>query len=192
MSLRSTSRAWLLVLAIALLAVPATAEVFHVTLTNGTTVDSSVQPQQASWDPNMVMLMTDVGNWVGFSKDEIVDIKAVDPTAGFGVRISSTAIALGRFSNDLPEPGKGGGAGQDQDKYLSLATKALEAADRQQHYSVQQFVEPNQTQGIPAAFAGYGGGGNVGGSAGAALQGSPGPGTGASQPTAAAPPPNEK
>jgi hypothetical protein len=188
-SIRSTSRVWLLVLAAVLLAAPATAEVFHVTLTNGTTVDSSVQPQQASWDANMVMLMTDVGNWVGFQKAEIADIKAVDPTAGFGVRISSTAIALGRFSNDLPESAKG--SGQDN-KYLDLATKALEAAERQQHYSVQQFVEPSQTQGIPAAFAGYGGGGNVGGNAGAALQGYSGAGPGASQPSAPTLPPNER
>ena len=101
--LRSKSPVWLLVLAVALFALPATAEVFHVTLVNGTTVDSSLQPQQASWDPNIVMLLTEVGNWVGFQKSEIADIKAVDPTAGFGVRISSTAIALGRFSNDLPE-----------------------------------------------------------------------------------------
>ncbi|HSS49419.1 MAG TPA: hypothetical protein VLX28_10765 [Thermoanaerobaculia bacterium] len=153
-SIRSTARIWLLMLTFALLAVPAMAEVFHVTLKNGTTVDSAVQPQQASWDPNMVMLLTEVGNWVGFTKDEIADIKAVDPTAGFGVRISNTAIALGRFSNDLPESAKGGA--QDQDKYLALATRALEAAEKQQHYSVQQFVEPNQTQGIPAAFAGAG------------------------------------
>jgi hypothetical protein len=160
-SIRSTSRVWLLVLAVALLAVPATAEVFHITLKNGTTVDSAVQPQQASWEPNMVMLLTEVGNWVGFMKDEIADIKAVDPTAGFGVRISSTAIALGRFTNDLPESAKGASA--QESKYLDLATKALEAADRQQHYSIQQFVEPNQTQGIPAAFAGYGGGAPAGG-----------------------------
>ncbi|HEV7504081.1 MAG TPA: hypothetical protein VGS07_04150 [Thermoanaerobaculia bacterium] len=186
--IRSTPSIWLLMLAFALLAVPATAEVFHVTLTNGTTVDSAVQPQQASWDPNMVMLLTDVGNWVGFPKDEIADIKAVDPTAGFGVRISSTAIALGRFSNDLPEPTKGGA--QDQDKYLAAATRAMEAAEKQQHYSVQQFVEPNQTQGIPAAFAGSGGyGSNVGGSAGVPLQGSPGPGAGTAAPVN---PPNEK
>jgi hypothetical protein len=179
-SIRSTPRACLLVLAFALLAVPATAEVFHVTLTNGTTVDSSVQPQQASWDPNMVMLMTEVGNWVGFPKDEIADIKAVDPTAGFGVRISSTAIALGRFSNDLPESVKGTAA--QENKYLDLASRALEAAERQQHYSVQQFVEPNQTQGIPAAFAGYGNGGLVPG--GGSVVAPPA----ASQPAAPVPP----
>lgn len=160
-SIRSTARVWLLVLAVALLAVPATAEVFHITLKNGTTIDSAVQPQQASWDSNMVMLLTEVGNWVAFTKDDIADIKAVDPTAGFGVRISSTAIALGRFTNDLPESAKGASA--QEGKYLDLATKALEAAERQQHYSIQQFVEPSQTQGIPAAFAGYGGGAPPGG-----------------------------
>ena len=159
-SIRSTPRVWPLVLSalvLVLLAVPATPEVFHVTLKNGTTVESSVQPQQASWDPNMVMLMTEVGNWVGFSKDEITDIKVVDPTAGFGVRISSTAIALGRFSNDLPEVGKNP---QDEltGRYLALATKTLELQEKQQHYSIQQGVQTEQTQGIPAAFAGYGAG----------------------------------
>ncbi|HEX3555046.1 MAG TPA: hypothetical protein VIA62_17610 [Thermoanaerobaculia bacterium] len=155
-----------LVLAFALLAAPATAEVFHVTLTNGTTVDSSVQPQQASWDPNMVMLLTEVGNWVGFPKAEVASIKAEDPTAGFGVRISSTAIALGQFSNDLPEAGKGSTQDDLNNRYLSLANKMLEQQERQQHYSVQQFVEPGQTQGIPAAFAGYGSGGLTAGGGG--------------------------
>lgn len=181
-SIRSTSRVWLPMLAVVLLAVPATAEVFHITLKNGTTFDSAVQPQQASWDSNMVMLLTDVGNWVGFTKDEIADIKAVDPTAGFGVRISSTAIALGRFTNDLPESAKGAGA--QESKYLDLATKALEAADRQQHYSVQQFVEPSQTQGIPAAFGGYGGSAPPGGGGVVTPPSAPAP--------APAPPPSER
>jgi len=158
-SIRSTPRVWplaLLVLTFVLLAVPATAEVFHVTLKNGTVVDSAVQPQQANWDPNMVMLMTEVGNWVGFPKDEITDIKVVDPTAGFGVRISSTAIALGRFSNDLPEIGKTNPQDEVANRYLALAAKTLEMQERQQHYSIQQGVATEQTQGIPAAFSGYG------------------------------------
>ena len=161
---RILSRVWPLpLLAFALLALPASAEVFHVTLTNGTTIDSSVQPQQASWDPNMVMLMTEVGNWVGFSKDEIDSIKAEDPTSGFGVRISSTAIALGRFSNDLPEEGKTNPQDEMNQRYLALANRMLEQSEKQQRYSVQQFVEPSQTQGIPSSFAGYGnGGGNNG------------------------------
>jgi hypothetical protein len=160
---RFLSRVWLLpLLAFALLALPASAEVFHVTLTNGTTIDSSVQPQQASWDPNIVMLITEVGNWVGFPKNEIESIKAEDPTSGFGVRISSTAIALGRFSNDLPEEGKTNPQDELNQRYLALANRMLEQSARQQSYSVQQFVEPGQTQGIPSAFGGYGGGQGAG------------------------------
>jgi hypothetical protein len=191
---RSLSRVWAVwaLLALALLAVPATAEVFHVTLKNGTTVDSSVQPQQASWDPNMVMLLTDVGNWVAFPKSEVADIKAEDPTAGFGVRISRTAIALGRFSNDLPETAKGNAQDELNSRYLSLANKMLEMQERQQRYSVQQFVEPGQTQGIPAAFAGYGTGGlGYGGAVGAtAIE--PNTNTGMPPPAAMSPPQNQR
>jgi hypothetical protein len=188
-SIRSTSRAWLLMLTFTLLALPATAEVFHVTLVNGTTVDSSLQPQQASWDPNMVMLMTEVGNWVGFPKEEIADIKVVDPTAGFGVRISSTAIALGRFSNDLPDPTKGTTQDDINNRYLALANKALDLQQQQQHYSVQQFVGTEQTQGIPAAFAGYGNGGLTPGPVGVMPQQ---PGAGGSQPIPVVQPPGER
>jgi hypothetical protein len=190
-SIRSTPRVWplvLLVLAFALLAVPAAAEVFHVTLRNGTTVDSALQPQQASWDPNMVMLMTEVGNWVGFSKDDISDIKVVDPTAGFGVRISSTAIALGRFSNDLPETGKNP---QDElnSRYLALANKTLELQEKQQHYSIQQGVATEQTQGIPAAFAGYGAGNSGSGMTGNVMP--PPASSGGSQPVITMQPPGK-
>jgi hypothetical protein len=159
---RSLSRVWPLLLAFALLAVPASAEVFHVTLTNGNTIDSSIQPQQASWDPNMVMLLTDVGNWVGFPKDEVESIKAEDPTSGFGMRISDTAIALGRFSNDMPEDGKSTAQDALNARYLELSNRMLDAAEKQQRYSVQQFVEPGQSQGIPSSFGGYGNGGNGG------------------------------
>jgi len=47
-----------LLVALALLAVPASADVYYVTLTNGTVVETARQPQQASWDPNMVLLLT--------------------------------------------------------------------------------------------------------------------------------------
>jgi hypothetical protein len=191
---RSTSRIWLLVLVFVLLALPATAEVFHVTLVNGTTVDSSVQPQQASWDPSMVMLMTDVGNWVAFPKAEIADIKSVDPTAGFGVRISSTAIALGRFSNDLPESVKANSAEDINNRYLALANKALDLQQQQQHYSIQQGVSTEQSQGIPAAFAGYGNGGlNAGSATAGGLGAMPAqPGMGGAQPLPVVQPPGER
>ena len=137
-------------------AVPAAAEVFHVTLTNGTVIDTAYQPQQASWDPGMVLLLTDTGNWVGFPKDEIDNIRAEDPAQGFGIRISDKTIALGLSPNDLPVPTENGGAQQANDRYFQLVERALAAAERQQNYSVQQGVSTEQTQGIPVGFANSG------------------------------------
>jgi hypothetical protein len=150
-----------LLLALALLAVPASAEVFSVTLTNGSVIETARQPEQASWDPNMVLLLTEVGNWVGFPKAEIQQIRAEDPVQGFGVRISDTAVALGWAPNDLPDPAAAR-PGDVNDRMASIAERMLELAERQQRYSVGQGVQTEQSQGIPASFGGYGGGANAG------------------------------
>jgi len=152
---------WLLLLAFALLALPASADVFYVTLKNGSEIQTSHQPQQASWDPNMVLLLTDVGNWIGYPKDEITGIRAENPTQGFGVRISKNTIALGWSPNDLPAPAEGGR--QDvNDRLAGIAERMLDMAEQQQHYSIQQGVQTEQTQGIPASFGGYAGGSTAG------------------------------
>jgi hypothetical protein len=177
-------------LLLASLALPASAEVFHVTLKNGSVIETASRPQQASWDGNMVLLLTDMGNWVGFPKDDIVGIRSEDPIQGFGIRISDKAVMLGLSPNDLPEA-----KGKDDvnSKFFDLANRMLEMADQQQHYSVQQFVDPNQTQGIPAAFGGnYSGATAPGGFGG--LQFTPdtsggGGGGGNEAPAPSAPPP---
>jgi len=154
----SRSRLHLLLLVLALCVIPgvqASAEVFHVTLTNGSVIDTAYQPQQASWDPNMVLLLTETGNWVGFPKDEIDSIQAEDPAQGFGVRISDKAIALGLSPNDLPVPTENG-AQQAADRYYQLVERALAAAESRQNYSVQQGVSTEQTQGIPVGFGNSG------------------------------------
>jgi hypothetical protein len=157
----SCSRVWPLLLALALLAMPASAEVFYVTLTNGSVIETARQPQQASWDPDLVLLLTEVGNWVGFPKEEIQQIREEDPTEGFGVRISDTAIALGWAPNDLPDPAAAK-PGDVNDRIAGIAERMLALAERQQQYSVGQGVQTEQTQGIPASFGGYAGGANVG------------------------------
>ncbi len=163
----SRSRISLLLLVLVLLAVPVSAEVFHVTLANGSVIDTAYQPQQASWDPNMVLLLTDTGNWVGFSKDEIANINAEDPAQGFGVRISDKTIALGLSPNDLPVPDENGRTQQADanERYYALAERALALAEKQQNYSIQQGVSTDQTQGIPVSFgnSGYADGFNGGG-----------------------------
>ena len=157
----SRSRVWILLLALALLAVPASADVFHVILTNGSEVQTARQPQQASWDPNLILLLTEVGNWVGFPKEEIASIRAENPTEGYGVRISDHVIALGWSPNDLPVPAEAR-PGDINNRLANIAERMLEQAERQQQYSVQQGVQTEQTQGIPASFGGYAGGANTG------------------------------
>jgi hypothetical protein len=155
---RSLSRAGLVLVVLALIALPASADVFYVTLTNGTVIETARQPQQASWDPNMVLLLTEVGNWVGFPKEEVKNVRSEDPTQGFGIRISDKAIALGRAPNDLPEAKTKQDAAND--RYLEYANRLLDFAEQQQHYSVQQFAEPNSAQGVPINSAlGFSGGG---------------------------------
>jgi hypothetical protein len=152
----SRSCVWLLLLALALVAMPASADVFYVTLKNGSEIQTAHQPQQASWDPNMVLMLTEVGNWVGYPKDEITGIRAENPTQGYGVRISKKVIALGWSPNDLPAEAEGQGGAND--RLASIAERMLDMAEKQQQYSINQGVQTEQTQGIPASFGGYAGG----------------------------------
>lgn len=155
--LRNLLRLSPVVLAVAWLAVPAYAEVFHVTLKNGTVIETASRPQQASWDSKMVLLLTDVGNWVGFSQDEIAGVRSEDPVQGFGIRINDKVVVLGLSPNDLPDA-----KGKDDvnSKFFDLANKMLDMQDKQNHYSINQFVDPSQTQGIPSGFAGTAGNGS--------------------------------
>ena len=164
---RSLTRVWPLLLALALLAVPASADVFYVTLTNGTVITTAHQPQQASWDPNMVLLMTEVGNWIGFPKDQIQGVRVEDPTQGFGVRISDKAIALGRAPNDQPvdEEGKSK-TDLFANRYLDLMQRQIQLQESRRNYSVEQFAEPGSSSGIPISYDGSSSFGIYGGSAG--------------------------
>lgn len=140
-----------LLLALPLLAVPASADVFYVTLNNGTVVETARQPEQASWDANMVLLLTEVGNWIGFHRDEIESIRSEDPTSGFGIRISDTAIALGLSPNDMPEATGAPTDPQNQyaERMLDMYDRLITQYERANEYSIQQGVSSDQTQGIP-------------------------------------------
>jgi hypothetical protein len=152
---RFNSRPWLLLAAVALLAAPASADVFYVTLTNGSVIETGHQPQQAAWDPTMILLLTESGNWVGFPQSDIQGIRQEDPTQGYGIRISDKTIDLGRSPNDLPEAGSKNRQEDLNDRLYALSERMLQQAESRQNYSVEQFVEPGQSQGIPSSFGGY-------------------------------------
>ncbi|HEX5759864.1 MAG TPA: hypothetical protein VF121_11765 [Thermoanaerobaculia bacterium] len=159
---------------LALLAAPAAAETFQVTLADGSGFETRYQPQEASWDPSVVLFLSEAGNWIGVPKDLIAAVVSDVDDTGFGTRIDSTTISLGNAPNDaaLPEeqqvaagmaaPGSpAAGAAAAANAQNALLDAYLQQRAAEQSYSIQQFVEPNQTQGIPSRFVGPPSGGTT-------------------------------
>ncbi len=143
----------LLLLAAVLAGVPASAEVFVVTFNNGSTLDTGRQPEQASWDPSTILILTEVGNWIGIQRNQIKSVEPRDPIRGFGRRVDGTTIALGEAPNDLPEAqGTSDAAG----RYANLLQRFADQRDADSKYSVQQGVSTEQAQGIPLRALGFG------------------------------------
>ncbi len=157
---RTARRATLAVAFVALavlLAGPAVAETYLITLQNGGTIQSRYQPQESSWDAGMVLFMTESGNWIGIKKSDIVNVEQENNLRGFGFVINPTTIALGWAPNDAVDPSK---------EEADLGSRLLQAlgggntpAPAKENYTVQQGVSTGQTQGIPLSYipgSGYG------------------------------------
>ncbi|HET9226554.1 MAG TPA: hypothetical protein VFR31_07785 [Thermoanaerobaculia bacterium] len=147
-------RSFTLVALLALVPAGASAEIFTVTLTNGSVLETQYQPQEAEFDKDMVLLMSDVGNWIGVRRDEIASVVSDAEESGFGKVIGKNTVMLGWSANDAADPNAQ--ADGKTDPGLSLAAQALQnlyqQRQDQQNYTIQQFVQPNQTQGIPTTM----------------------------------------
>jgi len=151
---RKLVRLSMVLLVVFLAGVPAMAEIFVVTLGNGGTIESGRQPEQASWDPSMVLVLTEVGNWVGIAKNQIKSVEPRNSIRGFGRRIDSTTVALGESPNDLPEAPQGGGDAAS--RYANVLQRFADQRDADSKYSVQQGVSTEEAQGIPLRALGFG------------------------------------
>ena len=139
------------VLLSALAAASASAEVFTVNLQNGTMFDTIYRPQEAPWDTNKVLLRTDVGNWISIAKADISAVTSATESGGFGTVIDNATVELGMTANDAPT------AEELAAQMKANPLAALQAQQQEQTpYTIQQFVEPSQTQGIPTGYLGYG------------------------------------
>jgi len=156
---RSLTRVWPLLVALALLALPAGAEIYTITLTNGTVVETAQQPQEATWDSNMVLFLTDVGNWVAVTKAEIESVRSETQRKGYGIRISDSTVAIGWAPNDLPTEEEAAQGRAGVDRAADALDRMAAQAEQDRNYSINQFVEPDSTQGMPSRFVG---GGTVG------------------------------
>jgi hypothetical protein len=139
--------------------VPAEAEVFFVTLTNGTTFETAYQPQAASWDTGMVLLLTETGNWIGLPQADIQEVRSESQIAGYGRAIDSNTFELGYAPNDAIDPtAKPADAAETRTQALEqmVMQQQQELNDRraQESYTVEQFVDPSELQGIPSRFIG--------------------------------------
>ena len=90
-----------------LVASAASAGLFTVTLTNGTTFETRYRPVEAEWDDNVVMIRTDRGNWIALDKADIADLVSETEVSGFGYQLDTTTIFLGWSPNDIVDDGDG-------------------------------------------------------------------------------------
>jgi hypothetical protein len=98
----------------------------------------------------MVMILTDMGNWIAVPRADIVHAAPETETRGFGKVINTTTIDLGYAPNDAPLPEvQEGGLGAELDRLQQL----LQGERRT--YDQQQFVSPGQAGrgGLPLGFA---------------------------------------
>ncbi|HRC84096.1 MAG TPA: hypothetical protein PK413_00650 [Thermoanaerobaculia bacterium] len=143
---------WIALLLLAVGVLPAVAETFTVQLKNGNSMITRYQPQRASWDPQVVLILGDSGNWIALREADIQKVTSSLETRGFGLRIDSRTLFLGWSANDG----------------TTAAGEADEEAPTPRSYDIQQFVEPGRAGqgGFPVYGTGYEFSGSSGGTGG--------------------------
>lgn len=147
----------LVALAVVLAALPVAAETFTLKLKSGGSFETRYRPQVASWNPDMVMMLTDQGHWIALPRQDIEEVVSDFEARGFGKIIDTTTIDLGIAPNDQPLP-------DEQQGPTALQQLQSILQENQRSYDVPQFVSPGQagrTGGLPVGFgSGIGGGGS--------------------------------
>ena len=136
---------WIAVALIAVSTLPAAAAVYTVTMKNGTSFETRYQPEEASWDENRVVLMTEFGNRIAIAAADIDSVTIDSESRGFGHQLNASTMLLGWAPNDALDPGSDEGKAA----IASDAAAAATAAQAPPVYNQQQFVEPGATSGLP-------------------------------------------
>ena len=139
-----TARVFAWVLAAAVAVAPLSAAVYTVTLKNGTTFETRYEPEDASWDKEKMVLLDEWGNMISLARADVDTIVSDVAAKGYGRMIDNTTIALGWAPNDAAEP-----------ETASGGTAEAAAGGQQPPANQEQFVEPDQMQGIPGNWIGY-------------------------------------
>lgn len=136
--------------AFVLVAGTAVAESYTLQLVSGATMLTRHRPQEASWDRNMILVLTDVGNWIAVERGEVASIVSDLNNRGFAKRIDASTVVLGWSANDYDE--------------TTAAASAQSFGPPERSYDQNQFVDPEDIGGgfpanMPAYYSGTGGSG---------------------------------
>ena len=146
--MRSPARFAVLTVAAALAVAPLPAAVYTVELTNGTSVLTRYEPEDAAWDSSKIVFVDEYGNTVAFDKSDVVGVTSDFESKGYGSMIDSTTMALGWAPNDALDPASPEG------QAAAAAAAVLGTQPPPAH--MDNFVEPSATQGMPAGWVGLG------------------------------------
>lgn len=145
-------------LLVLLLAAPAVAERYTVTLDNGTEFVTLRQPRVASWDPGVVLVITEAGNWIGLPEASISSVIARSEALRLGRVIDSKTIEIGFSANDAPTEEELAEQEASRDPYLRALERleSLAQPPEQPNTTVEQFVNPEDTVPLPTSYGNSG------------------------------------
>ena len=132
-----------LTLLVALVALPASAAVFTVTLTNGAEIDTRYRPIESSSDATKIQFLTEHGNWITLPKALVSSIESDFEARGYGTVLDTDTVVLGYSINDLPAEGAEGVSAGD-------ALLDFLRGPQQDPFTVNQFAEPTEAGGTPS------------------------------------------
>jgi hypothetical protein len=151
----NSSRSLIVLALLTVLAVPASADLFTVTLTNGATFETRYQPIQSVVDEGKLQFLTDTGNWITLKKDNVASIASETESKGFGIVIDTQTIALGWDPTSIQEAEES----QEGEDSTTQLLRYLVAQDQAQApppppFSNELVVEPSDAGGIPIWMTG--------------------------------------
>ena len=153
------NRSMIVLVLLAVFAMPAAAELFTITLTNGSTFTSRYRPIQSAADEGTLQFLTDTGNWISLEKEIVTSVTAETESRGFGIVIDTQTIALGWDPTSIQQAEE---SETPEDptaqllRYLVEQDRAEAAAPAPAPFSNELIVEPSEAGGIPLWMTGAG------------------------------------
>ena len=144
-----TTRVLAFVLAGLVAVAPLSAAIYTVNLKNGTSFETRYEPRDAPWDSGKIVLLNEWGNLISIAKDEVDEVNSDFESKGYGSMLDDTTMALGWAPNDAVDPTTPEG------QEALAAASAAEQAEGEPNVTIDQFVQPEDTQGLPAQWIGY-------------------------------------